>query len=60
MSDSHTTKDRYHARKELRRIARDPDEKNDDDLAQEYFVSLAERFVSALESVAFTYKHKSN
>lgn len=59
MTDTTTPKQRYEARKKLRREARDEsDWKTDEQLSQEYAFDLADRFVSAFEKIAQRYGSK--
>ncbi len=47
-----TPKERYDARQKLKKMARDPDAPSDADIQSEYFFSLLDRFVTAVEKIA--------
>jgi hypothetical protein len=54
-----TPKQRYEARRALRRAADDsPDWKRDEQLTQDYVLDLADRFVSAIEQHNAIYARK--
>ena len=52
MSETITPKQRYDARMKLKRAAKEPDWKTDEQVTQDYVFDLLERFVIAVEKIA--------
>jgi hypothetical protein len=53
-------KERYDARMKLKRAAKDPDWKTDEQVTQDYVFDLVDRFVVAVEAIAKSMETKTN